>query len=83
MSAIASATPDTSAPVEDDGMSQWSHEEELLSESVRLHAPWEAKLSGSTICFLLVVLGVVAAHKSSSHLARSDVLPTNSKTHNC
>jgi len=66
---------------EDDEMSQWSHEEELLSDSVHLHAPWEAAISASTICFLLVVAGAFAAHKSASHMGQGDILPTSSKVH--
>lgn len=85
MSAITNATLEdaTSNVTEDDVMSQWSHEEELLSESVHLHAPWEPKLSRSAILFLLVVAGSLAAQKSARKFGRQDGLPTSSKGHIC
>jgi hypothetical protein len=70
-----------SAEDEDDHMSQWSHEEELLSESVHLHAPWEATVSGSTVFLLLILAGAMAAYKSAGNKCQGDILPTSSKVH--
>jgi len=77
-------TESKSAPasdvVEDDWMSQWSHEEELLSESTHLHAPWEPKISGSMVCILLVLMGATVATAATSR--RGDLLPISvEKTH--
>jgi len=84
MSSIAAVSQDTpSGETEDEWLSQWSQEEELLSESTHLHAPWEVKLSGSSVCILLVMIAAFAAHKVTSGLGRLDVLPTSSKTHCC
>jgi len=84
MSTIAAAKATVPSVTEEDEMSQWSHEEELLSESIHLHAPWEVRLSGSAVCVLLVAAGALAAQKAASSFGRRDLLPTSvSKTHCC
>jgi len=87
MTAVATVTASPSrekSAHDDEWMSQWSHEEELISENTHLHAPWEPKMSGSVVCILLVMVGAFAAHKTSSNFGRRDLLPTSvSKTHCC
>lgn len=86
---MASFATATHAPVNASGddfewMSQWSHEEELLSEAVHLHAPWEPRLSASMIFLLLIGAGVAAAYKANCIHGRQTVLPTSvSKAHCC
>jgi hypothetical protein len=82
----AAATPETDEPraePEVDWMSQWSHEEELLSETTHLHAPWELRASRSVKVLLFILAAVLAALKVKSGSKR-DLLPTSmSKTHCC
>jgi hypothetical protein len=74
-------TNDVGATTEEEWLSQWSHEEELLTE--HLHAPWEADFSSSIlilfiiggICCLLVKSGII------SFGGGKDVLPTRMKSH--
>lgn len=84
---VAAASPHNNEPTkvepEVDWMSQWSHEEELLSETTLLHAPWELRASGSVKVLLLILAAVFAAMKVKSS-SRQDLLPTSmSKTHCC
>jgi hypothetical protein len=83
---VAAATPNTAEPKaepEVDWMSQWSHEEELLSETTHLHAPWELRASGSMKVLLFILTAAFAALKVKSGTKR-DLLPTSmSKTHCC
>jgi hypothetical protein len=82
----AAATLDTDKPKaepEVDWMSQWSHEEELLSETTHLHAPWELRVSGSVKVLLLILAALFAAVKVRSG-SKQALLPTSmSKTHCC
>jgi len=70
---------------EEDHWSQWSAEEELLSDTTHLHAPWEPKVSGSMFCVLLLIAGVAAAHRFAGSNKATNVLPTSSfsKSHCC
>merc|ERR1719468_951734 len=79
------AVNDASDEVDDaDWISQWSHEEELLSESTHLHAPWEPRFSGSMVFLMLMVVSGAIAYKASEVNGRCSVLPTSvSKTHCC
>lgn len=86
MASVATATPPPMNTSDDDleWMSQWSHEEELLSEATHLHAPWEPRLSSSMIFVLLIGAGAAAAYKVNDIHSRRTVLPTSvSKTHCC
>jgi len=66
---------------EDEWMTQWSPEEELLADN--LHAPWEMDFSTSALglmlivglCLLLVKYGVISTRSGK------DVLPTRMKSH--
>lgn len=44
---------------EDSWMTQWSHDEELLTDYASLDAPWEGRRS-STLAFVLIVVGALA-----------------------
>jgi len=85
MVAATSTRAPSNGSLEDDVMSQWSHEEELLSESTHLHAPWEPRLSGSVWFVLLAAAGAMAAYKAKDVFGRGDILPTSSvsKSHCC
>jgi len=85
MAAVAISAPVPMNSSEDDAMSQWSQEEELLSETTRLHAPWEPRISGSVTCLLLVLAAAILAYKANSKfISQRDLLPTTvSKTHSC
>lgn len=88
MEAIAKSTAAplaNSTEEETEWMSQWSHEEELLSESTRLHAPWERpRISGSVILCIVVLAIVVATVRARGSKASRDVLPTSTcKIHCC
>jgi len=89
MEAIAKATPTTApaetAEEEGEWMSQWSHEEELLSESTRLHAPWERpRIPASLLLFVCAVTAALAAFRVGGSKGGQDVLPTSvSKSHMC
>lgn len=76
-------TKEKAADGEADWMSQWSHEEELLSESTHLHAPWELRVSGPVKAIVLVAALALAALKAKRS-GQQDLLPTSmSKTHCC
>merc|ERR1719453_81510 len=83
---VAAATPNSDEPKvepEADWMSQWSHEEELLSETTHLHAPWELRTSGFVKVLLFILTAVFAAFQVKNGSKR-DLLPTSmSKTHCC
>jgi len=82
--AVPLSTRDNQTEEEPEWMSQWSHEEELLSEATHLHAPWERhRMSVSLLlggAFVSVLVVAFQARSKSSH----DVLPTSaSKSHYC
>jgi len=85
MAAVATSTPAPANSSDDDHMSQWSQEEELLSETTRLHAPWEPRMSGSVMCLFLVLAAAILAYKANGKfVSQRDLLPTSlSKTHSC
>jgi len=62
---LTTPAPDSNMP-DDDWMSQWSHEEELLSDATHLHAPWESRISGKMVFLMLVALGLLGAYKATS-----------------
>jgi len=67
-----------------DWLSQWSHEEELLSETTRLHAPWEPPHISCTMVCLALLSGLVAAVRLRGSKQPQSLLPTaDSKTHMC
>jgi len=45
---------------EDDWMTQWNHEEELLTEHVKMPAPWEQRIGATSILGLVVTTGALA-----------------------
>lgn len=72
---------DVGATTEEELLSQWSHEEELLTE--HLHAPWEADFS-SSILILFMVGGIICLLVKSGIISfggGKDVLPTRMKSH--
>lgn len=83
MVAAASSEEPTESEPEADWMSQWSHEEELLSDTTLLHAPWEMRL-GTTMKVLLGLGAAGAAVFKATAGGKRDVLPTSmAKTHCC
>lgn len=89
--ATAHSTPAPDSNVsDDDWMSQWSHEEELLSDATHLHAPWESRISGKMVFLMLVALGLLGAYKATSGsqgVGSKQHLPTtasmSAKSHIC
>jgi len=59
-------------------MSQWSKEEELLSEHIHLRAPWELKLPFAGLAFAFVVAVMCVFGTSRSGKGTSSLLPTSS-----
>lgn len=70
----------TSKMLEDDWMTQWSHEEELLVGDLK--APWEADIS-TPVLWCVLIAGFFALLSSLAPLVRGDkdVLPTRVKAH--
>lgn len=94
MEKVATSTPAPDVPdqLEEDGewMSQWSHEEELLSESTHLHAPWESRISSKLLMMLIAVGGSFAMFKAAAGMnnkegVQKDALPSSAweKSHIC
>jgi len=87
MKAVAVSRPAVVNDAEEEAqwMAQWSHEEELLSEATRLHAPWEARrLSASLLLGGAAMAAVVAAVRAHSSKGSRDMLPTSaSHSHYC
>lgn len=76
--AVAAQSANNSGNQEDDWMSQWSHEEELLTENLKLTPPWESTLTVGMIGFflsLVVGLAILVAKISAEY--SKDVLPTH------
>jgi hypothetical protein len=80
------------APADDDVdmFAAWSHEEELLSDHVHLHAPWQPRfsLSFSFVVLLTIgaALGYVKMNSSGGSKSSRGLLPTSApymKVHSC
>lgn len=67
---------------EDEWMTQWSHEEELLAEELQ-RGPWQADFSTSSLVVMMVIGAGCLLVKSGMISAGGgkDVLPTNMKSH--
>jgi len=80
----ATAIPDGMSKEELQWMSQWSPEEELISEqaNLRLRAPWEGSASaGALLVIVAVLLSVAGASRAGKARPEAGLLPYHAKAH--